>query len=191
MPAIAKSLAEQRQISARTKDLRIKAVTPGDIQRDSEREMDHRHCSSKQTLKVRTQRGVQSAVLPLSRRYRTDRMYNEKKLRAGQKFNSTDTLFGRLTTRALKYMQMSPILWRPTRWRRSHHTPGRRCDNLFVTPEMLTSDGAAEQTGRIHQERTQTRYWSSYQRIFETSTEQSGISNQRSKEEMVHADDKA
>lgn len=110
MPAIAKSLAEQRQISARTKDLRIKAVTPGDIQRDSEREMDHRHCSSKQTLKVTTQRGVQSAVLPLSRRYRTDRMYNEKKLRAGQKFNSTDTLFGRLTTRALKYLQMSPIL---------------------------------------------------------------------------------
>ena len=41
-----------------------------------------------------TQRGVQSAVSPFSRRYRADRMYNEKKLR-GQKF-FTDTLFGRV-----------------------------------------------------------------------------------------------
>ena len=36
---------------------------------------------AKQTIKVTTQRGVRSAILPLSRRYRTDRMYNQKRLR--------------------------------------------------------------------------------------------------------------
>ncbi|KAI2506215.1 hypothetical protein MHU86_8250 [Fragilaria crotonensis] len=48
---------------------------------------------AKQTIKVTTQRGARSAILPLSRRYRTDRMYHQKKLR-GPKFY-TDTLFGR------------------------------------------------------------------------------------------------
>ncbi len=48
---------------------------------------------AKQTLKVTTQRGVRSAIMPLSRRYRTDHMYQERKLR-NQKFY-TDTLFGK------------------------------------------------------------------------------------------------
>jgi hypothetical protein len=48
---------------------------------------------AKQTIKVTTQRGVRSAILPLSRRYRTDRMYNQKRLR-GQRFY-TDTLIGK------------------------------------------------------------------------------------------------
>ena len=48
---------------------------------------------AQQTLRVTTQQGVRSAILPLSRRYRTDRMFNQKKLR-NQKFY-TDTLFGR------------------------------------------------------------------------------------------------
>jgi hypothetical protein len=48
---------------------------------------------AKQTIRVTTQRGTRSAILPLSRRYRTDRMYHQKKLR-GPKFY-TDTLFGR------------------------------------------------------------------------------------------------
>ena len=48
---------------------------------------------AKQTIKVTTQQGVRSAILPLSRRYRTDRMYNQRKLR-GQRFY-TDTLIGK------------------------------------------------------------------------------------------------
>jgi hypothetical protein len=48
---------------------------------------------AKQTIRVTTQRGMRSAILPLSCRYRTDRMYHQKKLR-GPKFY-TDTLFGR------------------------------------------------------------------------------------------------
>jgi hypothetical protein len=48
---------------------------------------------AKQTIKVTTQRDARSAILPLSRRYRMDRMYHHKKL-TGPKFY-TDTLFGR------------------------------------------------------------------------------------------------
>jgi hypothetical protein len=48
---------------------------------------------AKQTIKVTTQRGVRSVILPLSRRYRTDQMYNQKRLR-GQHFY-TDTLIGK------------------------------------------------------------------------------------------------
>ncbi len=36
---------------------------------------------AKKTLEVTTQNGVQSAILSLSRGYRTDRMYNQRKLR--------------------------------------------------------------------------------------------------------------
>ena len=36
---------------------------------------------SKQTLRVTTQRGIRSAILPLSRWYRTDRMYHQRMLR--------------------------------------------------------------------------------------------------------------
>ena len=48
---------------------------------------------ARKTLQVTTQHGVRSAILPLSRRYRTDRMYQQRKLR-NQKFY-TDTLFGK------------------------------------------------------------------------------------------------
>jgi hypothetical protein len=49
---------------------------------------------AKKTLKVTTQKGARSAILPVSRRYRTDRMYkNQRKLR-NQKFYP-DTLFGK------------------------------------------------------------------------------------------------
>lgn len=37
--------------------------------------------SAKQTLKVTTQRGVRSAILPLSRRYRSDRFYQNRRIK--------------------------------------------------------------------------------------------------------------
>ena len=48
---------------------------------------------AKQSISVTTLRGIRSAIMPLSRHYRTDRMYHQKKLR-GPKFY-TDTLFAR------------------------------------------------------------------------------------------------
>jgi hypothetical protein len=48
---------------------------------------------SKQTLWVTTQQGVQSTILPLSWRYGTDQMFNQRKLR-GQQFY-TNTLIGK------------------------------------------------------------------------------------------------
>ena len=46
---------------------------------------------ARQTLEVTTQIGIRSLMLPLSRRYRTDRMYGQRKLR-NQRFY-TDTIF--------------------------------------------------------------------------------------------------
>ena len=51
---------------------------------------------AKATLSVTTQNGVRSAILPLSRRYRADRMYHTKRLRG--KF-ATDTFYP--TTKSL------------------------------------------------------------------------------------------
>jgi hypothetical protein len=55
--------------------------------------VEHGLAQSKQTLQVTTQRGVWSAILPLSRRYCTDHVYNQRKLR-GQQFYA-NTLFGK------------------------------------------------------------------------------------------------
>jgi hypothetical protein len=98
MPTMAKALAEQRQISAIDVEERKTFVSKQRHPVISKETLSERWnigiVQAKQTLKVTTQRGVRSARLPLSRRYRTDRMYNEKKLR-GQKVY-TDTLFGRV-----------------------------------------------------------------------------------------------
>ena len=45
---------------------------------------------AKETLNVTTQRGLKSAILPLSRKYRTDRMFGVKRLNG--KF-ATDSLY--------------------------------------------------------------------------------------------------
>ena len=53
------------------------------------------HAQAQKTLRVTTQRGLWSAILPLYRRYRADRMYEVKRL-AG-KF-AIDTLYYKLKT---------------------------------------------------------------------------------------------
>jgi hypothetical protein len=106
---------------------------------------------ARQTLKVTTQRGVRSAILPLSRRYRTGRMFNQKKLR-NQKFY-TDTLFGRCksitnNTCAQIFANESYFVKAyPMEKKSSAGQALRQFVRDYGIPEQLTSDGASEQTG--------------------------------------------
>ena len=106
---------------------------------------------AQQTLKVTTQRGVRSAILPLSRRYRTDRMFNHKKLR-NQKFY-TDTLFGRCksisnNTCAQIFANESYFVKAYPMEKKSLAGQAlRQFVRDYGIPEQLTSDGASEQTG--------------------------------------------
>ena len=111
------TVAEQRQISAIDVEERKIFVSKQRHPAISKETLSERWniwlIQAKQTMQMTTQRDERSAILPLSRRYRTDRMYNKKKLR-GQKIH-THTLFGRFksiskTIRARKYLRMSPIL---------------------------------------------------------------------------------
>jgi hypothetical protein len=100
---------------------------------------------AKQTLKVTTQRGVISAILPVSRRYRTDRVYHQKKLQ-NQKFY-TDTLFGRCksisnNTCAQIFANESYFVKAYPMERKSLAGQAlRQFIRDFGVPEQLTSDG--------------------------------------------------
>ena len=105
---------------------------------------------AKQTLKVTTQRGVRSAILPLSQRYRTDRMYNQRKLR-GQKFY-TDTLIGKyksLTNNTCAQVFANESYFVKVYPMEAKSSAGRALRQFvrdYGVPERLTSDGAAEQS---------------------------------------------
>jgi hypothetical protein len=106
---------------------------------------------AKKTLQVTTQKGVRSAILPLSRRYRTDRMFNQRKLR-GQKF-FTDTLFGK--TKSLTNNTYVQIFANESYFVKAYSMEKKSGAGLalrqfirdYGVPERLTSDGASEQTG--------------------------------------------
>jgi len=106
---------------------------------------------SKQTLRVTTQRGVRSAILPLSRRYRTDRMYNQRKLR-GQRFY-TDTLFGKyksVTNNTCAQLFANKSFFAKVYPMEKKSFAGaalRQFIRDFGVPEKLTFDGSGEQTG--------------------------------------------
>ena len=155
LPAMAKALAEQRQISVIDVEERKTFVSKQRHPAISKETLSERWniglVQAKQTIQVTTQRGVRSAILPLSRRYRTDRMYNEKKLR-GQKVY-TDTLFGRVksisnNTCAQIFANESYFVKAyPMEKKAQAGQALRQFIRDYGTPEMLTSDGAAEQTG--------------------------------------------
>jgi hypothetical protein len=106
---------------------------------------------ARKTLQVTTQKGVQSAILPLSRRYRTDRMFNQRKLR-GQKFY-TDTLFGKF--KSLTNNTCAQIFANESYFIKAYPMEKKSGAGLalrqfirdYGVPELLTSDGAGEQTG--------------------------------------------
>ena len=103
------------------------------------------------TLKNTTQRFLQSAVLPLSRRYRTDMMFERKTLR-GQW--STDTMDGRC--KSLDGNQYAQVFANKSYFSRIYPMDSKRkaeealrlfCQE-FGVPEKLTFDGSKEQTGK-------------------------------------------
>jgi hypothetical protein len=106
---------------------------------------------ARKTLQVTTQNGVRSAILPLSRRYRTDRMYQQRKLR-NQKFY-TDTLFGKcksLTNNTCVQIFANESYFvkaYPMETKSKAGLALRQFIRDYGVPERLTSDGASEQTG--------------------------------------------
>lgn len=107
---------------------------------------------AQRTLRVTTQRGVRSAILPISRRYGADRMFAIRRLNG--KF-ATDTAYGKVNS--LRGNIGSQLL--------SHKCGFKVCFPLqkidgnsvgfavtqfisdFGVPERLTFDGASVQTG--------------------------------------------
>jgi hypothetical protein len=155
LPAMAEAIANQRNIKAIDVEARKTFVS-----NQRHPAINHEILSerwniglnqAKQTLKVTTQRGVRSAILPLSRRYRTDRMYGEKKLR-GQKFY-TDTLLGKCksisnNTCAQIFANESYFVKAyPMALKSDAGLALRQFIRDYGIPERLTSDGSGEQTG--------------------------------------------
>ena len=106
---------------------------------------------AKQTIRVTTQRGTRSAILPLSHHYRTDWMNHQKKLR-GPKFY-TDTLFGRYkslsnNTRAQIFANERQFVKAyPMESKAMAGQTLRQFISDFGVPEKLFFDGASEQVG--------------------------------------------
>jgi hypothetical protein len=107
---------------------------------------------AQRTLRVTTQRGIRSAILPISRRYRADRIFEIKRLNG--KF-ATDTAYGKL--RSLRSNVGSQLYSRKRGFKAAYpiqNVDGNHVgDTLtqfvsdFGAPEHLTFDGAAAQTG--------------------------------------------
>ena len=107
---------------------------------------------AQRTLRVTTQRGVRSAILPISRRYRADRMFAVKRLNG--KF-STDTAYGKV--KSLRGNVGSQLFSHKCGFKACY--PLQKIDGNSVgdaltqfisdygVPERLTFDGASVQTG--------------------------------------------
>jgi hypothetical protein len=107
--------------------------------------------TAKRTLLVTTQRGIRSAILPLSRRYRTDLMYMTPRLK--QRFYS-DTVYGRhrslhgntcaqVFTNKSYFVAVYPM--------ESKALAGDALKQFikeYGVPEAITVDGSQEQTAR-------------------------------------------
>ena len=101
-----------------------------------------------------TQRGMRSAIFPLSRRYRADRMYNMKRLNT--KF-ATETFYSNV--RSLNQnicAQIYSTKFGFTAVYSMVHATGDTVEQSFIDfshdfgiPEHLTFDGAAAQRGKV------------------------------------------
>ena len=104
---------------------------------------------AKQTVKATTQRGVRSALLPLSRRYRADRMFELKRLRQDM---YTDTLDGRCKSMdGNRYGQVFAnksffAAIYPMDTKSKCGDALREFCNDYGAPRSLTFDGSREQT---------------------------------------------
>ena len=108
---------------------------------------------ARDTLKATHQRGVRSALLPISRRYRADRQFDTKRLKG--KF-ATDTVYAK--RRSLVGNIGSQVYSHKCGFNECYHLPkvdGERVGNSlksfisdYGAPDHLTFDGAAVQVGR-------------------------------------------
>ena len=108
---------------------------------------------AKDTLQVTTQNGIRSAIMPLSRRYRSDRMYNVKRLNG--KF-ATDTFFSNI--KSLHGNTCAQIISHKVGFSVCYPLPRADGEHVghsllnfihnFGAPEHLTFDGAQVQMGR-------------------------------------------
>ncbi|KAI2495086.1 Reverse transcriptase (RNA-dependent DNA polymerase) [Fragilaria crotonensis] len=104
-----------------------------------------------ETIKATTQNCIRSAVLPLSRRYRADRIFEKPLLRGGF---YTDTMDGRCkSTSGNRYAQVFAnkdffAMAYPLTAKSAAGDALRQFINEFGRPERLTFDGSQEQCGR-------------------------------------------
>ena len=105
------------------------------------------------TMRVTTQRGTRSALLPLSRRYRADRRFGVKRLAINM---ATDALIG--PTRSLRGNVAAQVYSHKCGFHKSYSMPGLNGENTgnslkdfiheFGAPDRLTFDGFSSQVGR-------------------------------------------
>ena len=108
---------------------------------------------AKATIDATTQNGIRSAILPLSRRYRSDRMYNVKQLRG--RF-ATDTVYS--DVKSLLGNTCAQIYTHKIGFAVSYPLPVAKGDEVGQTlsnfihdygaPEHITFDGAQVQVGK-------------------------------------------
>jgi hypothetical protein len=107
---------------------------------------------AQRTMRVTTQRGVRSAILPISRRYRADRVFNVKRLNGKFAF---DTAYGKF--RSLRGNVGCQIYSHKCGFKAAYPMQRVDGDNVgdtltqfisdYGVPEHLTYDGASVQTG--------------------------------------------
>ena len=109
---------------------------------------------ARMTLDATTQNHVRSAIMPLSRRYRTDRMFEPKRIKGAM---STDTMDPRCESLHgdFRYVQVFgnrqmfceayPI---PTKSSDDCNDALKRFILEYGAPEVMITDGSPEQTGK-------------------------------------------
>ena len=105
------------------------------------------------TMRVTTQRGTRSALLPLSRRYRADRQFGVKRLAISM---ATDALYG--PTKSVRGNIASQVYSHKCGFNRCYHMPSVDGDNTgrtlkdfiheYGAPDRLTFDGHRSQIGK-------------------------------------------
>ena len=108
---------------------------------------------AKATLDATTQNGIRSAIMPLSRRYRSDRMYNLKRLRG--RF-ATDTIYADI--KSLLGNSCAQVYTHKIGFAACYPLPAAKGDPVghtlsdfvhdFGAPQHLTFDGAQVQVGK-------------------------------------------
>ena len=141
------------------------------------------------TIKATTQKFLRSATLPLSRRYRADRVFSRKTLNGEW---STDTMDGRV--KSLDGNRYAQVFANKSYFAKIYPMDSKRkagdalklfCQE-FGVPEKLTFDGSKEQRSKnIHARSEKERNRLAHQRSRTSQPESCGRGNSRNKKKMV------